>query len=327
MAEIDKTKVKRILLITLSNIGDIILTTPSVEAIIRQFPEASLDVMVGPSGADIFRCHKKIRDVIVYDKKTSLLDKRKLLFALRRKKYDFVADLKNTLFPVLLFPKYRTKLLRRRACVSMHKKDVHLSRLKRVGVETNGAGLHIPIRDADAKKAEEILLPIHGKPFIAINPGAKSHVKRWDAEKFAALSDLLKEKMGYEIVVIGQAEDKGVRDKVISCMRTKPLDLLEKTNIRELSVIIRKSALLITNDSGPLHVGSAVGANILAFFGPTDEKKYGPVTVAKSRVLRKKLECSPCEVAQCVNLKNKYECLKSITVEEAFEAARGILEA
>ncbi len=109
-------------------------------------------------------------------------------------------------------------------------------------------------------------------------------------------------------------------------MKTKPLDLLGKTNIRELACLIGKSRLLVTNDSAPVHVGSAVGASILAFFGPTDEKKYGPVTKAASTVLRKKLDCAPCEVAECANKENPEGCLRDITVDEAFRAVRKLLE-
>ena len=325
MARIDKTKVKRALFITLSNVGDIMLTTPCVEAIILKFPEACVDVMVAPAGKDIFACHKKVNEIIIYDKKISLADKIHLLFKLKKKKYDLVVDLRNTLFPILLFPKYRTSLLRHKARGATHKKDVHLFRLEEAGIDTKNAHAHISVSDEDRAEAQKLLAPLDGAPFIVINPGAKSHVKRWGAEKFALLADRINKELSYKTVIVGRSEDKGVRDEVVSRMRTKPLDLLEKTNIRELACIIKKCALLVTNDSGPLHVASALGANILAFFGPTDERKYGPATSGRSRVLRKELECSPCEVAQCVNLENKYECLNSITILEAFEAAKELL--
>ncbi len=322
---IDKSKVKRILVITLSNVGDIILTTPVVEELLKEFPSAELDVMVGPRGKEIFSAHKRIREVIIYDKKCSSLAKVMLFFKLRKKRYSLVVDLRNTVFPLILRPRFATNPFRYRSGGRMHKKDAHLLRLKEIDIDAPAPAAYIPTEDSDKKHAEHLLSGLGGKPFVVVSPGAKSHVKRWPLKNFAALSDMIKEKLGYEVVLAGDENDRIVTERITRRMKTKPLNLLEKTNIRELAIIIKKSALLVTNDSAPLHIGSAVGARILAFFGPTDEKKYGPFTGAASKVLRKKIKCSPCEVPQCINTENKYECLKSISTEEAFKAVKDLI--
>jgi len=321
----NKTKIKRILVITLSNAGDIILTTPVVEALLKEFPSAELDVMVGPSGKEIFSAHKKIREVIIYDKKCPNLAKFTLFLKLRKKGYDLVADLRNTIFPLILRPRFATNPFRYRSRGRMHKAGAHLLRLKEIGIDAPGAVPFIPETESDKKHVEGLLRGLGGKPFVVVSPGAKSHVKRWPLKNFAALSDMIKEKLGYEVALAGDENDRVVIERILHRMKTKPLDLLEKTNIRELAIIVRKSAFIITNDSAPLHLVSAVGARILAFFGPTDEKKYGPFTAAASKVLRKDIACAPCEVPQCINVENKYECLKSISTEEAFEAVKELL--
>ncbi|OGW75259.1 MAG: hypothetical protein A2Z72_00825 [Omnitrophica bacterium RBG_13_46_9] len=325
MRKIDKSKVRRILLITLSNIGDVILTTPVADVLLREFPRAQLDVMVGPRGKDIFQYYKGVSELIVYDKKAGVFDKIKFFLRLRKAGYNIVVDLRNTILPFVLGARYRTSPLRHSSMLKMHKKDIHLSRLKSLGIDISNNNFYIPIEESDKKHAEELLDGLKEKPFIVVSPGAKSHVKRWPLKYFAELCDALKEGLGYEIVIIGDESDRIVMERIMFYTKTKPVNLIEKTNIRELAYIIKKSRLLITNDSAPLHIGSACGAPVLAFFGPTDEKKYGPLTQGGSRVLRKDIRCSPCEVAQCVNKAKRYECLKSISVEEALKAAKELI--
>ncbi|MBN1353529.1 MAG: glycosyltransferase family 9 protein [Candidatus Omnitrophica bacterium] len=325
MPKIEKSKIKRILVITLSNIGDIVLTTPVVEALLREYPEAMLDIIAGPGGYEVFKKHGKISEVIIYDKKSSFLGKLRFFLGLWKKRYDFVVDLRNTVLPFLLGARYNTNPFRRDSKRNIHKKDVHLSRLKDMGIDTSGASFYLSIDESDRKYIEDTLAPLGGKPFVVVSPGAKSHVKRWPLKNFAKLSDMIKQNLGYETVLVGDEYDKVVTQRILHLMKAKPLNLAEKTNIRQLAYLIKKSSLVITNDSAPLHVASAMDARVLAFFGPTDEKKYGPATKAPSKVLRKKMGCAPCEVAQCVNVGNKYECLKAITVEEAFEAVKELL--
>jgi len=323
--KIDKAKVRRILVITLSNIGDIILTTPVVQSLVEEFKDAKIDIMVSPNGRELFSSNENIKDVIIYDKKSSPFSKFKLFLNLRGKKYDLVVDLRNTILPLILGAKFITNPFRHDQKTRLHKKRIHLGRLEEIGIDTAKNYFYIPIKGDDKEYIDKVLFEFRGKPFIVVSPGAKSHVKRWPLKNFANLCDMLKRSLGYEIVLIGDANDRIVIERVLFYMKTKPLNLIEKTNIGQLAYLVKKAALLITNDSAPLHVGSAVDAKILAFFGPTDEKKYGPLTKSQSRVLRNNMKCSPCEVPQCINRDNKYECLKTISVDQAFKVARELL--
>jgi ADP-heptose:LPS heptosyltransferase len=105
-------------------------------------------------------------------------------------------------------------------------------------------------------------------------------------------------------------------------MRNKAHTLVGRTNIRQLAAVLKRSRLLITNDSAPLHLACAVGTRVLAIFGPTDPRKYGP-TGEFDIVVSKKLSCSPCEKAECAQ---NYECMKLITPDDVFEAARMMVE-
>jgi ADP-heptose:LPS heptosyltransferase len=325
MQTIVKSRVKRILFITLSNLGDIILTLPVLDVLSKTFPEAEIDVMSGPQGADLFHPHKDVSNFIRYDKKISFVKKYGLFRELRKKRYDLVVDVRNTVLPFVLGARYRTRAIRHAAGDVPHKRDVHLSRLKEMGINSAGAQFHIPVTDHDRRHVDGLLRPVKGQPFIVVSPGAKSHVKRWPLKHYSRLCDMLAADPGLAVILIGDGNDAAVVRRVLFHMNTRPVDLTGKTNVRELAYLIGKSSLLITNDSAPLHIGSATGVPTLAFFGPTDPGKYGPLIRDKSSVLKTRLPCSPCEVAQCANIRHRYACLRDISAEEAVREARRLL--
>lgn len=320
---INKGDVKRILVITLSNVGDIVLTMPVIGTLKKNLAHARIDVMVGPSGKEIFEKDPRVFKVIIYDKHLPIIKKRRLQLKLKKLQYDLIVDLRNTIFPLLLGPKYRTATIEKFPKSLLHKKDRHLYRLRSLGMEMpkEATLIHVP------KEDDEYVAKLIGesgivKPIVVINPGAKSHLKRWTAEGFASLSDSLIEGCRASVVFIGVGEDKNIVEDVIKKMRNKPYNFVDKTNLRQLAALLKRSDLLITNDSAPLHLACAVGAKVLAIFGPTDFRKYGP-TGEFDVVINKKLHCAPCEVAVC---KYNYECMKLISPDEVFDAAKMMIE-
>jgi heptosyltransferase-2 len=322
---IDKTRVKRILVITLSNLGDIVLTTPVVETLIREFPGRKLDIMVGPNGKEVFEFHPNINDIIIYNKTSSARDKFAFFLRLRKNRYDLVVDLRNTVLPFVLGARYTTSAFRHGNRAKMHKRDMHLSRLRDLGIDSTTANFEIHIDPEERNRIDSVIANFEKNSFIVVSPGAKSHVKRWPIKHYARLCDMIKRELDSEVVLVGDKNDSIVIERMLFSMDTNPVNLNEKLNIRELAYLIERSTLVITNDSAPLHIGSSAQSSVLAFFGPTDEKKYGPVSDRPSKVLRKSLECSPCEVAQCKRIENKYECLTSISPKEAFQAVKELV--
>lgn len=320
---IDKTLVKRILVITLSNVGDIILTTPVIRTLSREFPDARIDVMVGPRGKEVFEKDPRIFKLIIYDKHSPITYKRRLQLKLRRLKYDLVVDLRNTVLPILIGPRFRTSAIHRFPKELLHFRDRHLHRLGSLGIEGPGEASYIYIPAEDDKYISDILAgqKITG-PIVVVNPGAKSHLKRWSPAGFAKICDRLIEECGSSIILIGLKEDEETVREVVAKMHRKPCNFVNKTNIRQLAALLKRSSLLVTNDSAPMHLGCAVGGKVLAVFGPTDPKKYGP-TGELDIVINKKLSCSPCESAVC---KRSYECMKLISPEEVFDTAKMMIE-
>ena len=324
MIKIDKKNVKRILLITLSNIGDVVLTTPVLNVLGREFPDARLDVMVGPLGKDIFKSNPRVFKVIVYNKHIPVNEKRRLINKLRGIKYDLIVDLRNTLFPLLVGSKYRTSpIIKAPEDMSPHKKDSHLWKLKQLGIATEGSRFSVFIDEKTQAHVDGLIDKMSGKEnLVTISPGSKSLIKKWNFKSFVRLCDRLSDELGMAIVMVGDESDRPLVNEIESSSKNKIYNLAGRTSIIELAYLIRRSRLLVTNDSAPLHLGSAMETRVLAIFGPTDPRKYGPLG-SQNKVIKKDLHCSPCELAQC---RFNHECMKSITADEVFEAAKEMLE-
>lgn len=310
-------------MITLNNLGDIILTTPVIATLRREFPDSRIDVLVGPAGKEVFEKDWNIFKTIVYDKHMPISGKRRLQLKLKQLHYDLVVDLRNTLFGLLIGPKYRTSTIQHFPKHIVHSMDKHLYRLHSIGIETIQRQSYLHIGPEDEFYVMNLLNENEVRtPFVVINPGAKSHLKRWTPEGFAAVADRLASECNVDIVFVGSKEDEAIVSEIMKKMKHTKHNFTAKTNVRQLGELLKRSALLITNDSAPLHIGCAVGARVLAIFGPTDPEKYGPTRELDS-VIRKKLSCAPCEIAIC---KYNYECMKLISVDDVFDTAKMMIE-
>jgi heptosyltransferase-2 len=333
---INKTDIHTILFVTLSNLGDIILTTPVLERIHEEFPEAKIDVITGDPGKALFPGHPAVREVIVPRRHSPLAVRFLSTMALRRRRYDLAVDLKNSLLPFIVGAKYKASSLatalkgqgargKGREKAKQHKVYEHLSRLASLGIDISGTPkFFIPVTQEEKVFVDKALKSAAGKKIVVMNPGAKSHLKRWDAAKFADLAVRLTETQGCHIFVVGNDDDKDVMARFLPLAKSCVTDLSSRTSLGALADLMRRSGLVVTNDSAPLHVASAVNAPTVAIFGPTDEAKYGPLA-SKSIVVRPPdIVCRPCGKALC-SIGPDEGCISRLSVEEVFEAARKIL--
>lgn len=240
-----------------------------------------------------------------------------------------VVDLKNTLIPYLLGAPYHSSMFSifdrgyGGAGMGLHKKDEHLLKLDRLGLDTRGAGLMV-LKGEEERRFVDDNIPISGnKKTVLVNPGAKSHLKRWPAEKYASLADRLTEELGCEIFVAGNEDDREVVGRFMDSVCSSVTDLCGKTSLKVLMEVMKRVDLVITNDSAPLHMASAVNVPTLALFGPSDETKYGPLS-EKSKVIRPRVPCRPCGKALCAVGPDE-GCLVMVEVDEVFNAAKEFL--
>lgn len=161
-----------------------------------------------------------------------------------------------------------------------------------------------------------------GNRLVALCPGSiNSRAKRWPAERYAALGDKLMGEFDVEVLLVGSAAEAEVSLEVSSQMRNKPVVLTGQTDLAELVAILSLVDLLVTNDTGPAHIASALGRPTLVIFGPTNPLTTRPFS-PYGEIVRQPPDCAPCMLRDCPI---DHRCMTAITPDEVFERARILL--
>ena len=335
----------RLLVIKPSSLGDIVHALPTVAALRRRFPSAKITWLVKREWAAVLEGNPYLDEVLALD--LSPKGWPSAIRAVRAGRFDTVVDLQGLLRSALLgwisgapvrigfangregSPWFYTE----RVPVpspSMHAVDRYLLTAKYLGAdpgEVKPSEFSLP-HDTQAETRVEVLLAAAGvqagATLVAMNPSARWDTKRWPSESFAAVGDRLQQDEATRVVLIGGRDERPVGKQVMRAMQTAPIDLMGQTTLKELIALLRRARLLVTNDSGPMHLAAAVGTPVIALFGPTDPARPGPYGAGHT-VLRSGVPCSPCFSRRCTNAV-ELECLTSIRPENVIEAAMSLLE-
>ncbi|MBU0480470.1 MAG: lipopolysaccharide heptosyltransferase I [Proteobacteria bacterium] len=343
-----------ILIVKTSAIGDVTHTLPALNALRKKYPEARITWLVEEAAADVVRGHKSLDRLLVSGRKrwTKELCGRKFFSTLREvsgfirelrdTRYDLLIDfqglLKSGIFVALTRAERKVGFGRgmehaecswlflneRIPAVNMniHALDRELLLLKAIGVECNEVRFDFPIGEKDTQRVAEILRAAGIGPedsLIAINPHATWPTKLWDNDKFASLARSLVDKK-IKVVFTGGPSEEPEIDDLISRFGIKAMNLAGKTSLKELAALYQRAKILITTDTGPMHIAAAVGTPVAAVFGPTAPWRTGPYGRGH-RILRSKIECSPCLKKDCVDK----QCMQRISTEQVLEAVDQIL--
>lgn len=320
----------KIIFITLSNIGDVIMSLPALDKLIACCPKAEFTVVCGERAAGLFEGSLFVKRVVIYNKQKGLAGKINLFQQLNKDRYILVVDLKNTILPLLLSAEFKTYPWDKAPVTIAHMTDRFLCRIEKFTRSMpNEAGLNIKnslsIGPEERSRIAEVLdsTPITTNDKLAvISAGARSHIKRWPADKFAKLADRLITELGFKVILVGDKDDIPVCDSVEKNMKNSAANLCSKTTLKTLAALLERASLVVSNDSAVMHLASYVDVPTLAVFGPTDENKYGPWS-QKNSVVKSYLDCRPCMNAQCAS--SELACMEKIEVEEVFEAAKRLV--
>lgn len=315
----------KVLFITLSNIGDAVLTTPALSAILENFKDAEITLIVSPRAADIFKDDPHFKKIIIYRKDSPPGRKMALIKTLRGEDFDLLVDFKDTMLPFLLYAKKKTPIFKKPPAYIKSMKDRHLWKLRQAlpGISEKEYKPLVIVPEQTVKTVAELLKAngiSENDKIISVSPGARSHTKQWIKEGFLDACKRCVKELGVKVVLVGDQQDLRVCSVIMREAGPGVTDLCGKTGLKELAAILKRSSLLITNDSAPMHIAWAVNTPVVAVFGPTDYAKYGP-RGAHDIIIRKELACSPCQAALCIK---DNECLKDITPDEVFKAVRKI---
>ncbi len=322
-------------------VGDAVMTTPALGCVRATFPEAEIVVVANPLVAQLFQHHPYCDRVLVFDKKKrhrGLAGFLRFCAALHRERFDLAILLQNAIEAAFmasfaLIPRragYQTDgrgwllnlgVASRERKHGLHHTDYYLEMVNALGIVGGDRCLRLALSEEESRWAEAQL---PGKQWIAINPGAAyGSAKRWIPERFAAVADKLADGYGLQVVLTGGPAEREIGSDIEKSMVHRPLNLIGQTTVRQLMAALARCRLLVTNDSGPMHVAAAFGVPIVAVFGPTDHTTTSP-RAESCRIIRQEVDCAPCLLRQCPT---DHRCMEAIGVEDVMAGVRELWKA
>lgn len=327
-------------------IGDAVMTMPALRALRLANRSSRITLLVKPWVAPLFEKDPNIDEIMLYsDEYHGLSGRIKLSKKLRKQGFCAALLLQNAFDAAVVtalagIPErigygrdMRGFLLTKAVPFDartkrLHHVDYYLNLLETAGLPATKSLPWIYLQLEERVGAREMLRDLK-RPVVAINPGAAyGSSKRWHPEKFAEVAIRVINDLGGSVLVLGGPAETSISDEICKTVsgsvsgasyEERVLSVAGKMNLRQLAALISECDLLVTNDSGPMHIGYAVGTPLVAVFGSTSADHTGPVG-EESRVVRKDIECAPCYERSCG--RGDLKCMDLIPADEVFEAAR-----
>lgn len=330
---------RQILIIKPSSLGDIVHALPTLSALRTRFPRATISWLVKREWADLL---KRVEGLDrVWPVRGGLPGWLAQVRGLRAARFDLVVDLQGLLrsgmMARLAGAPVRIGLANAREGspwlythrVGVPEADMHA--IDRYLLVARALGATVPprpvyalrpsIADHDRVARLRQAKGLSGdRPYIAMVVSARWPTKRWPAAFFADTADRIQQEGLGRVALIGGLEDRGVAQQVTRAMKTDAVDLVDACGVGLLPALLQTASLLVSNDSGPMHVAAAMGTPVVALFGPTSPSRTGPYG-PRHLVLQNPVPCSPCFSTRCRNA-TFLECLTGISPSEVVTAVR-----
>jgi lipopolysaccharide heptosyltransferase II len=335
----------KILILKPSSLGDVIQALPVLRLLKLHFPDAEIFWWIDSSLAPLLAGDSDLTGLVHFERKRwARLQHWPEMFRsvrwLRAQHFDLVIDLqclaRSGAFAWLARGKFLIGLdeVREgargfydlavpRKSFHTHAVDWYLSVLPPLGVPVHKNFIWLPERP-EVSAVVNSKLKIKNSKLILLQPGARWKNKRWPVNYFAELVRRLAEKFpAARFALLGSGEDQSLGEIISRAAPERTLNLCGATSLPEMIEWIRRCDLMVTNDTGPMHVAAALGKPLVALFGPTEPRRTGPYGQLEN-VLRIDLPCSPCLKSYCVYEKPN-ECLNALSPALVFERANQFL--
>lgn len=334
---------KRILIVSVNWIGDVIFMTPFIRAVREAYPESYIACLIHPRCREIIESNPRLNEIITYDEEgvhKSLWGKIVLVDLLRGKKFDTAFILHRSFTKALLVylagagerigysTKHRSSLLTaavEEPAEAVHKVEYFLNLAKAAGIASRDDSYEFFIRDPDRQFIGKLLKDEgveDADTLITICPGGNWDPKRWPKENFAKAADLMAAQFGARIAIAGAAKDAALAGEIKGMMKAVPVITCGRTTLGQLGALLERSGLVVANDTGPMHIAVSVKTKVIALFGPTSPHLTGPYGRGSYRVISRNDTCDiPCYDFTCKDNR----CMAAITVEEVFAAAKEMM--
>ncbi len=342
--EISNKENPRILITRADRIGDLVLSTPVFYELRKKFPKSYLAALSFLENREILEGNPYLDEVILYDKKGSEKNWIGQFFFARRiasKKFDIVIHLHATNrmhwmswmagIPARIGWQRKSAWTLTRAFADTkregkkHEAEYNFELLAPLGMNApEKPELYFPVTDKHNRSLEMLLKHLKvpaDKPWVVLSPGASCPSKRWPAWKFGTLAERIAKNYHAAVLGVGTDADRPAMEKIKANMTAPFYDLSGHLSLGLLAALLQKSALLISNDSGPVHVASAVGTPVVSIFGRNQAglspRRWKPLG-EKSKVVWKDVGCNPCLAHAC---QINFLCLDVISEQDVLNEA------
>jgi len=355
-ATVSPEKIKKILIVQLAGIGDLVMASPTLKAIRDKFSQSHISLLTTSRAKEVVISSPYVDEIFTLDKHLhflsffrpkSIIETVRLIKTLREKRFDMAINL--------------FRLIRKRGIIRMGLLFYLTGAKYRVGRDTDGRGfffnIKVPEKDGGPRHEVERILDVartlgaeikdkrleiclsnedrrYALEFlrqnkildtnliIGLNPGAFISSHLWGKENFAKLGDELVKRYQAKIVITGGPGEIELADEIAGMMKTKPVIAAGRTTLKQDAALMERCRLFITNSTGGMHMAVAMNATLIALLGP-DFVKYFPYGDRdRCIVIKKDIECSPCYKLKC----KKHLCMELITVQEVLQAVGVLLE-
>ena len=334
-------ELRRVLLIRLSSLGDILLMTPLLSLLRAACPQAQVDVLVKAEYRDLLRAHPEITRLLTFDSRQSLLS---ALRALRADRYDLALDLHCTPRSQLLLRGlrarrrlvYNKRVLRRALLVRLGWNtlrdvipvpELYVAPLRRLGL-TGRLGpptMHLDPESTEAMQAHiaRTLPDASHQPLLAVAPGARWPTKRWPVERFATVAQELAREKQAAVVILGGPDEAQLARTLYDKIDVPVVNAAGTLSLMNSAALLSRCRLLISNDSGLMHMATALRVPVVAIFGPTVQEFGFYPFQARSEVVSEPLACRPCSTKGSIRCPREHHaCMQDISNARVLAAAR-----
>ncbi len=330
---LDRSAIRNILVIKLRAIGDVLLSTVVLPFLRHEFPDARIDFLCEIPAAGVVQGNPHINNVLVFDSKSE--NGLSLIFRIRRGSYDLVIDLfgnpRSAIVTLLSGARHRVgyRFSWRQYCYSVvvnprggevHNAEFNLDALRALNIPVGSQEPYFPL-GAEARLFADEFIRVNNLEhsfLLAINAGGGWYTKRWRADSYASLLRRCCEEFDLRAVLIwGPGEVDAVR--AIAGKVGQGAVITPPTTIPQLGAILQRCTMMVTNDSGPMHIASAVGVPVVAIFGPTNPRFQGPLSPRSEVVRKEELDCLGCNLTACP-IGNP--CMEALSVDQVYQTVK-----
>jgi len=328
-------------------LGDAVMCEPALKGLRRLFPQATLTLLVKPAISELFVQHPAIDHILLYDDKgrhAGFTGKWRLAAELRQARFDLAVLFQNAFEAALLA--YLAGIPRRFGYATdgrsllltepvakpdrgklLHQVQYYWDLIKPLGLTGDPSIPELVLSHNEERSMAERLAKggiAEGDLVIGVNPGSTyGGAKRWLPDRFADATERLCRRLNESgdrrtgVVILGAKGEEGLGSDIAARLSAPSMVLSGATTIRELMAALKRCSVLLTNDTGPMHIATAFQIPVVAIFGPTDWRTTSPYG-ADHALVRHPVDCAPCMLLECPI---DHRCMNGVSVDEVYQAA------